>query len=45
MMDMAMSNTTELTSIEKVEVPAVYFELPKGYKQVEMPLPSMPQRE
>ena len=40
-MDMSMSNTAQLTSIEKVDVPAAYFELPKGYKQVEMPLPSM----
>lgn len=45
MMDMAMSNTTELTSIEKVEVPAAYFELPKDYKQVEMPLPSAPKQQ
>jgi hypothetical protein len=41
-MDVASTETMELSSIQTISVPASYFELPKGFKKVDMPLPEMP---
>jgi hypothetical protein len=41
MMDITFTTTTEVTKIEKVRRPASFFEVPKGYKEVEPDLPVM----
>ena len=42
MMDMVTTNTTELASVETLQLPASWFALPEGFKQVEMPMPDIP---
>jgi hypothetical protein len=36
-MDVTLTMNTQVTKIEKVSVPASLFELPKGYKLVDLP--------
>jgi hypothetical protein len=37
-----MTTTTEVTKIEKGQFSESLFQVPKGYKLVEMPFPKMP---
>ncbi|MND08330.1 hypothetical protein D3C83_308800 [compost metagenome] len=41
MSDITMVTTTEVAKIEKVKVPASFFEVPKDYKEVEPDLPGL----
>ena len=41
MMDMSSSETVELASIATVSVPGSYFEIPRGFKKVDMPVPEV----
>ncbi len=41
-MDMSTTTTTEVTKIEKGKFSESLFQVPKGYKLVEMPFPKMP---
>ena len=41
MADFTIVTTTEVAKIDKVKVPASFFELPKGYKQVDPDLPGL----
>jgi hypothetical protein len=41
MIDFTIVTTSEVSKIEKVRLPASFFELPKGYKQVEVDLSAL----
>ena len=41
-MEITLVSTDEITKIERINVPASFFEIPAGFKKVEPPVPSLP---